>query len=177
MRTVLRLGLPWMREGQVENNGVVSHLATAVSKCLEGNNNMDSFLSFLRLFLFLMKQWINLLACSYWGLSKCLGLYYKFCKTPKKKYKSWTLPSLSSWLKTNKQTKKNLVQEQKGMIKNPGGQTFRKLGTYLKWVCIWKGSLLWRCCKQLYEECPEYVRTSIINCLRGTDPGSKDNDG
>ena len=106
MRTVLRLGLPWMREGQVENNGVVSHLATAVSKCLEGNNNMDSFLSFLRLFLFLMKQWINLLACSYWGLSKCLGLYYKFCKTPKKKYKSWTLPSLSSWLKTNKQTKK-----------------------------------------------------------------------
>ena len=102
MRTVLRLGLPWMREGQVENNGVAGHLATAVSKCLEGNRNMDSFLSFLRLFLFLMKQWINLLTCSYWGLSKCLGLYYKFCKTPKKKYKSWTLPSLSSWLKKKK---------------------------------------------------------------------------
>ena len=62
-----------MREGQVENNGVAGHLATAVSECLEGNRNMDSFLSFLRLFLFLMKQY-SVLAWRIPGAEKSGGL-------------------------------------------------------------------------------------------------------
>lgn len=41
MRTVLRLGLPWLREGQAENNGVAGHLVTTASKCLGGNSNVN----------------------------------------------------------------------------------------------------------------------------------------